>query len=59
MFLGMRGNGDWVDGQRPKNWRQQILKLYPNGQAPLTAMLSMMSSSRVDLISQLLMFLVE
>ena len=48
MFLGMRGDGDWVAGQRPLNWRQQILKLYPNGQAPLTAMLSMMSSSRVD-----------
>lgn len=48
MFLGMRGSGDWVDGQRPKNWRQKILKLYPNGQAPLTAMLSMMGSSRVD-----------
>jgi len=48
MFLGMRGNGDWVDGQRPKNWRQKILKLYPNGQAPLTAMLSMMGSSKVD-----------
>jgi len=48
MFLGMRGNGDWVDGQRPLNWRQKILKLYPNGQAPLTAMLSMMASSKVD-----------
>jgi len=48
MFLGMRGNGDWVSGQRPLNWRQKILKLYPNGQAPLTAMLSMMGSSRVD-----------
>ena len=48
MFLGMRGNGDWVADQRPLNWRQKILKLYPNGQAPLTAMLSMMGSSRVD-----------
>jgi hypothetical protein len=48
MFLGMRGTGDWVDGQRPKNWRQQILKLYPNGSAPLTAMLSMMGSTRVN-----------
>ncbi len=48
MFLGMRGNGDWVGDQRPLNWRQQILKLYPNGQAPLTAMLSMMGSSKVD-----------
>jgi hypothetical protein len=48
MFLGMRGNGDWVAGQRPLNWRQQIFKLYPNGMAPLTAILSMMSSERVD-----------
>ena len=48
MFLGMRGNGDWVSGQRPLNWRQKILKLYPNGQAPLTAMLSMMGSMQVD-----------
>ena len=43
-FLGMRGNGDWVTDQRPLNWRQQILYLYPNGMAPLTAILSMMSS---------------
>ena len=48
MFLGMRGTGDWVTDQRPKNWRQQILKLYPNGSAPLTAILSMMGSSSVD-----------
>jgi hypothetical protein len=48
MFLGMRGNGDWVTDQRPKNWREQILKLYPNGKAPLTAMLSMMKSQSVD-----------
>ena len=55
MFLGMRGNGDWVgsDGltggdQRPMNWRQQILYLYPNGMAPLTAILSMMGGESVD-----------
>ena len=42
------GTGDWVAGQRPMNWRQQILKLYPNGQAPLTAILSMMGSKMVD-----------
>lgn len=48
MFLGMRGTGDWVTDQRPMNWRQQILKLYPNGMAPLTAMLSMMGSESVD-----------
>ena len=48
MFLGMRGTGDWVDGQRPMNWREQIMYLYPNGQAPLTAILSMMGSEAVD-----------
>lgn len=48
MFLGMRGNGDWVTDQRPKNWRQQILKLYPNGSAPLTAILSMLNEEKTD-----------
>jgi len=48
MFLGMRGTGDWVSGQRPMNWREQILYLYPNGSAPLTAILSMMGSEAVD-----------
>ena len=48
MFLGMRGTGDWVADQRPMNWRQQILYLYPNGMAPLTAILSMMGSESVD-----------
>jgi hypothetical protein len=48
MFLGMRGDGDWVANQRPENWREQILYLYPNGMAPLTAILSMMGSEKVD-----------
>lgn len=48
MFLGMRGTGDWVVDQRPKNWREQILYLYPNGMAPLTALLSKMKSEKVD-----------
>lgn len=48
MFLGMRGNGDWVADQRPLNWRQQIMYLYPNGMAPLTAILSMLGSESVD-----------
>jgi hypothetical protein len=48
MFLGMRGTGDWVANQRPTNWREQILYLYPNGMAPLTAILSMLGSSSVD-----------
>jgi hypothetical protein len=48
MFLGMRGTGDWVANQQPESWRQQIMYLYPNGMAPLTAMLSMMGSKKVD-----------
>jgi len=48
MFLGMRGTGDWVTDQRPMNWRQNILYLYPNGMTPLTAILSMMGQAKVD-----------
>ena len=48
MFLGMRGTGDWVADQRPMSWRQNILYLYPNGMTPLTAILSMMGSSKVS-----------
>lgn len=48
MFLGMRGTGDWVTDQRPKNWRQQLLKMYPNGMMPLTGILSMMPDESVD-----------
>jgi len=47
-FLGMRGNGDWTTNQRPENWRQMILHLYPNGSAPLTALLSMLGSESTD-----------
>lgn len=45
-FLGMRGNGDWVTDQRPKNWREVILYRYPNGSMPLTAILSKMGSEK-------------
>lgn len=47
-FLGMRGTGDWVTDQRPKNFREVILYRYPNGMAPLTAIMSKMSSEKVD-----------
>lgn len=47
-FLGMRGTGDWVTNQRPENWREMILYLYPNGKAPLTAIMSMLTSESVD-----------
>lgn len=47
-FMGMRGTGDWVANQRPENWRQMFLRLYPNGSAPLTAIMSMLGSESVD-----------
>lgn len=42
------GTGDWVDEARPKNWREGVLHLYPNGMAPLTAILSKMGQESVD-----------
>ena len=48
IFLGMRGTGDWATDQRPKNWREGILYRYPNGMAPLTALLSKMRSEKVN-----------
>ena len=47
-FLGMRGTGDWATDQRPKNWREGILHEYPNGMAPLTALMSKMKEASVD-----------
>jgi hypothetical protein len=45
-YIGMRGTGSWVNEERPKDWREMILRLYPNGRAPLTAILSRMSSKK-------------
>ena len=47
-FMGMRGNGDWATNQRPENWRQYILYEYPNGSAPITAMMSMFKEESVN-----------
>ncbi len=47
-FLGMRGTGDWATDQRPKSWREVILYEYPNGSAPLTAIMSKLGSEKVD-----------
>lgn len=47
-FLGMKGTGQFAEDERPENWRQGILREYPNGVAPLTAILSMMDSEPTD-----------
>lgn len=45
---GLRHNNNWAADQRPKSWRETILRLYPNGKAPLTGLTAQMKSSAVD-----------
>lgn len=47
-FMGMTGTGQFDADHRPKNWREKILHLYPNGDAPLTAIMSKMSNEKTD-----------
>lgn len=47
-IAGLRGTGDWGTDERPKNFREAILWLDPNGQTPLTGLLSKMSTESVD-----------
>ena len=46
--LGMRGSGSFTAAERPQNWRQAILLLFPNGDAPLTALLSKLRENPTD-----------
>lgn len=46
--LGLRGSGNFTSDERPRNWREMILYLFPNGEAPLTALLSMLKSQPTD-----------
>lgn len=51
-ILGMRNDENWITNQRPQNWRQTILMLYPNSaeisKAPLTALTAMMKEESTD-----------
>lgn len=47
-IAGLRGTGDWGTDERPKNFRETILWRRPNGSAPLTALLSKISSVKLD-----------
>lgn len=46
--LGLRGSGSFSADERPKNWREMLLYLFPNGEAPLTAVLSLLKSEGTD-----------
>lgn len=45
---GLRTSTNYATDERPKNWREGILKLWPNGKAPLTGLTSMMKKRSVD-----------
>lgn len=47
-ILGIRGTGDWGTDERPKNFRETILWRQPNGQTPLTALLSKMAGESTN-----------
>lgn len=47
-FLGMRATGEWPDNVQPENFRQGILLYYPNGKAPLTAIMSAIRTQVTD-----------
>lgn len=48
VMLGMIGTGEWSNEERPKSFREGILKLFPNGDVPLTAIMSKGRSSMVN-----------
>jgi hypothetical protein len=48
MIQGLRHVGNFTADERPKNWREGILRLYPNGKAPLTALTSAMKDRSVN-----------
>lgn len=47
-FAGLRGTGDFATDERPKSFREMILWLDPNGQAPIFGLTSKMASEGVD-----------
>lgn len=51
-ILGLRTTGNFVANQRPENWRETLLMLYPSSpeaaKAPLTALTSRMKSEKTD-----------
>jgi hypothetical protein len=47
-FAGLRGTGDFSADERPKNFRELILRTDPNGQAPVFALTSKMNSEETD-----------
>lgn len=47
-FAGLRGTGDWGTDERPKNFREGILRYNPNGVAPIFALTAKAGKKSVD-----------
>ncbi len=47
-FAGLRGTGNFGTDERPKNFREMILWMNPNGSAPLFALTSKAKTESVD-----------
>ncbi|MHC4121907.1 MAG: SU10 major capsid protein, partial [Planctomycetota bacterium] len=49
-ILNMRGTGSWTAGgsERPTNFREKILREYPNGPSPFMGILGMLKSEDLD-----------
>jgi hypothetical protein len=45
---GLRGTGDWGTDERPKNFRDNVLRYNPNGTAPILALSSKAKKRTVD-----------
>jgi hypothetical protein len=49
VVLGLQSTADWSDPNYiPGDWREAILRFFPNGDAPLTAMLAKLPSEKTD-----------
>lgn len=45
---GLRDTSNFATNERPENWRQMLMHLYPNGKLPLTALTAAMKESSTD-----------
>lgn len=47
-FVGLRATEDITTNEYPEHWRAGILRLFPNGMAPLTGLTALCKSEKVD-----------
>lgn len=47
-IIGLRTTGNFAADERPKNWREGLLRLNPNGKAPLFALTAAMGKRTTD-----------